>query len=79
MTITEAYGELYRQESVSMLVLYSTTSITVDYEEPGHHHCRLLTPGVDYAIRTRARSLYSVDWWCVQLVICLCLFGLKIV
>ena len=37
-----------------MVVPYSTTSITVDYEEPGHHHCRLLTVYVDYAIHARA-------------------------
>ena len=45
-----------------MLVLYRPTYITVAYEDLDHYHCRLLTPGVDYGIRARARSLYSGDW-----------------
>lgn len=43
MTITEVYGELYRQVRVSVVVPYSTTSITVSYGDLHHYHCRLWT------------------------------------
>ena len=48
---------LYRQPNT---YLYRPTYITVDYEDLDHYHCRLLTPGIGYGIRARARSLYSV-------------------
>jgi len=47
VTITEVDGELYRQVRESMLVPYSTTSITVAYEDLHHYHCKLLTVYVD--------------------------------